>query len=211
MVSAWRAGAGVVKNKPLRRLTAMTKRVATTNNAYTFVGGDHGQWKVAKITPVRGAGIDHAAKVDVVNAYLAALPAGGKWLLRGVTSNLRYTTRPEKARLSAVQPPLDRREATLAALIPIKKSVAWWELAQDERRRIFEEVSRHTATGLQFLPAVARRLHHSRDLNEPFDFLTWFEYAPEHEAAFENLVAQLRASEEWRYVEREVDIRLIRV
>jgi len=42
------------------------------------------------------------------------------------------------------------------------------------------------------------------------DFLTWFEYAPEHAARFEELVAALRATEEWRYVEREVDIRLVK-
>jgi hypothetical protein len=45
---------------------------------------------------------------------------------------------------------------------------------------------------------------------EPFDFLTWFEYAPEHAEAFEELVTYLRESEEWRYVEREVDIRVVR-
>ena len=45
---------------------------------------------------------------------------------------------------------------------------------------------RHIATGLEYLPAVARRLHHGRDLGEPFDFLTWFEFAPEHAAAFED-------------------------
>jgi len=53
-------------------------------------------------------------------------------------------------------------------------------------------------------------LHHSRDLGQPFDFLTWFEYAPEHAAAFEDMVQRLRATEEWRYVDREVDIRLSR-
>jgi hypothetical protein len=45
---------------------------------------------------------------------------------------------------------------------------------------------------------------------EPFDFLTWFEYAPEHAEAFEELVAKLRAREEWTFVEREVDVRLAR-
>jgi hypothetical protein len=30
----------------------------------------------------------------------------------------------------------------------------------------------HDKTGLRYLPEVARRLHHSRDLGEPFDFLT---------------------------------------
>ena len=66
------------------------------------------------------------------------------------------------------------------------------------------------ATGLDYLPAVARRLHHGRDLGEPFDFLTWFEFAPEHAAAFEGLVRRLRETEEWTYVEREIDIRLAR-
>jgi hypothetical protein len=95
-------------------------------------------------------------------------------------------------------------------LIPIRKSAAWWDLAQDERRAIFEEQSRHTAIGLDYLPGVARQLYHCRDLAEPFDFLTWFEYAPEHSAGFEQLVTRLRATPEWRYVEREVDLRLIR-
>jgi hypothetical protein len=36
---------------------------------------------------------------------------------------------------------LGRPEATLAALIPIKKSVARWVLAQDERRAMFKERS----------------------------------------------------------------------
>ena len=68
----------------------------------------------------------------------------------------------------------------------------------------------HIGIGLDYLPAVARRLHHSRELGEPFDFLTWFEYAPEHADAFEEMVRRLRATAEWRYVDREVDIRLVR-
>jgi hypothetical protein len=57
---------------------------------------------------------------------------------------------------------------------------------------------------------VARKLHHSRDLGEPFDFLTWFEFSPRDEAAFDALLARLRSTEEWRYVEREVEVRLER-
>jgi chlorite dismutase len=85
-------------------------------------------------------------------------------------------------------------------------------LPQDERRRIFEERSHHIEIGLQYLPVIARRLYHCRDLSteEPFDFLTWFEYRPSDVTAFDDLVAKLRASEEWRYVNREVDIRLTR-
>ncbi len=75
---------------------------------------------------------------------------------------------------------------------------------------MFEEQSNHISLGLEYLPAIARRLHHSRDLDEPFDFLTWFEYAPEHSDAFEELVRRLRETREWQYVDREVDVRLIR-
>jgi len=63
---------------------------------------------------------------------------------------------------------------------------------------------------MEYLPAIARRLHHSRDLGEPFDFLTWFEYAPEHSNIFEELVSRLRGTREWQYVDCEVDIRLVR-
>jgi chlorite dismutase len=118
--------------------------------------------------------------------------------------------RVEAGELNRRQQELGRPEATRAALIPIRKNAAWWALAQDERRIIFEERSRHTTIGLEYLPAVARPLHHSRELAEPFDFLTWFEYAPEHSDVFEELVRRLRQSEEWRYVDREVDIRLSR-
>ena len=109
-----------------------------------------------------------------------------------------------------MQEPLGRAASTRAALLPITKSEVWWDLSQDERRRIFEESSHHVATGLEYLPAIARRLHHGRDLGEPFDFLTWFEFAPEHASAFEELVDRLRETEEWDYVEREIDIRLFR-
>ncbi len=158
----------------------------------------------------RGIPLAEPQRLNVVNADVPALAPGTIWVLRGFTSNVRYATKDEVTRLKAAQPALGRPEASCAALIPIKKTAAWWELAQDERRRIFEETSRHTAVGLEYLPAVARRLHHSRDLGEPFDFLTWFEFAQEHAPAFDELVARLRATEEWDYVEREVDIRLVR-
>ena len=63
---------------------------------------------------------------------------------------------------------------------------------------------------MDYLPAVARRLHHCRDLGspEPFDFLTWFEFRPEDAAAFDDLVERLRRTPEWRYVSREMEIRL---
>jgi chlorite dismutase len=152
----------------------------------------------------------HVSGAAVVDRDLDPGARAPAWLLRGVPSHERYVLAREREELTARQPPLGRPEATCAALIPIRKSAAWWELPQNERRAIFEERSRHIRTGMAYLPAVARRLLHSRDLMEPFDFLTWFEYAPAHEQAFEELVGQLRSTEEWRYVEREVDVRLER-
>jgi hypothetical protein len=58
------------------------------------------------------------------------------------------------------------------------------------------------------LAAIARRLFHGRDLGAEFDFLTWFEVATEDQGAFDELLGPLRATEEWTYVEREVDVRL---
>ena len=151
-------------------------------------------------------------RLEIIADNVAPMAAGAAWVLRGVTSNERYVTRPEKVQLLAKQEGLDRPEAACAVLIPIRKNAKWWAMTQDERRKIFEEQSHHTQIGLEYLPAIARRLHHCRDLAapEPFDFLTWFEFAEKETAEFDKLLARLRASEEWKYVEREVEIRLTR-
>jgi chlorite dismutase len=179
----------------------------------TFRGGQSGGWRVISIAPVRGETLPDVSALSVIKSEAIALPllpSQTSWRLAGVVSHLRYVERSEKQQLDAVQAGLGRREATFAALIPIRKSRAWWELTQEERRRIFEDESHHIAGTLKYLPAIARQLYHCRDLGEPFDFLTWFEYAPEHADAFEELVAMLRATEEWSYVEREVDVRAVR-
>ncbi len=176
-----------------------------------FVAGASGAWRIVRMDAVAGEGLSMAARLAMLEVHEAWVLGEGSWVLRGVTSNTRYTHRPEADTLAARQQGLDRPQASRAALIPIRKTEAWWSLAQDERRAIFEERSRHIGIGLDYLPAIARRLHHSRELGEPFDFLTWFEYAPEHADAFEEMVRRLRMTEEWRYVDREVDIRLSRV
>jgi len=172
-----------------------------------FAGGDVGAWRVERLEAVVGPSLPAVSRLDLQEAQ-RALAVKGTWVLRGVTSSARYTKRSEHDALTANQPQLGRPEATRAALIPITKSDTWWDLAQDERREIFEEDTHHIAIGLEYLPAVARRLHHSRDLGEPFDFLTWFEYPQRSAAAFEKLVARLRRTREWEFVEREIDIRL---
>ena len=173
-----------------------------------FLGGESGQWRVDAMQTLHGAPLPAVPYLRRVARVEEIGDAGFLWQLRGVTSAERYTSASEKAFLQTHQPTLGREAATSATLIPLVKSATWWDLAQDERRAIFEERSHHIAIGTNYFPQIARRLFHARDLGEPFDFLTWFEYAPSDAAAFDDLLGKLRETEEWQYVEREVDIRL---
>jgi chlorite dismutase len=179
------------------------------DRSFRFVGGEVGTWVVTEMAVIAGEPLPSVSRIEFLRGD-ASDPNLVSWVLRGVTSNQRYVTRAESEGLAAIQPSLGRPESTRAALIPIRKTDAWWRLSQDERRQVLEEQSQHIATGMRYLPAIARQLHHCRDLGEPFDFITWFEYAPAHQSAFDELVQALRATEEWKYVDREIDIRLAR-
>jgi chlorite dismutase len=181
-----------------------------TPTRVSFAAGPTGDWMIETIQAVYGQTLASAARLARLEGVGFQVPAGSAWVIDGVRSNDRYVTRVEKVELAARQADLGRRDSTCGALIPIRKSDAWWRLTQDERRAIFEERSRHIGIGLDYLPAVARRLYHCRDLGSEWDFLTWFEYADSDRGAFDELVARLRETEEWRYVEREVDIRVTR-
>lgn len=174
-----------------------------------FAAGEAGPWRIERILPVVGESLPLAPRLEILHDDAPNSDAAA-WLLSGTTSNGRYVHRAELRTLAERQEGLGRSDATCAALIPIRKTAAWWDLTQEERRAVFEEQSRHIAIGMDYLPAIARSLFHCRDLRGPFDFLTWFEYAPEHSTAFEDLVDRLRGTAEWAFVEREVDIRLIR-
>ena len=168
-------------------------------------------WRITLNAAVRGEGLSAMPALAITQSAsiaLPLLPSTTSWRLAGVASHLRYVEKAENEQLAEKQAPLGRKQATFAAMIPIRKSAAWWALNQDERREILEAKSHHISGSLKYLPQVARQLYHCRDLGEPFDFITWFEYAPEHAAEFEELVAMLRATPEWTFVEREVDVRL---
>jgi hypothetical protein len=176
----------------------------------TFAGGDTGSWKVREARAIVGHALAPADRLAVHEGIVRPVAEDEHWALAGTTSHLRYVERAEKQLLDAAQPALGRVGATHAAFIPIAKNADWWALAQDERRAILEDRSHHISATQRFLPAVARRLYHARELGGPFDFLTWFEFAPRDEGLFDELLAMLRATEEWRYVEREVELRLAR-
>jgi hypothetical protein len=174
----------------------------------TFAAGANGKWHVERIDAVTGDTLAFAPAIEILPGVVPGPVGPAVWSLRGVAGHARYVTRAEADRLREVSPPLGRPESTRAVLIPIRKSAAWWAMAQDERRAVMEESSRHFSVGIRYLPAIARRLYHSRDLGEPFDFLTWFEFAPSEAGAFDELLGKLRAQPEWKYVDREVEVRL---
>jgi chlorite dismutase len=179
---------------------------------FCFVGASKGAWRVTSISTIVGETLPKVSHVQIVQGAVQGSDSEG-WILRGVTSNERYAQREEKDLLIAKQASLGRPHANLSALIPIRKNAKWWALTQDERRAIFEEQSTHITIGLRYLPEIARRLHHCRDLEEtqPFDFLTLFDYSEDSESKFNDMIAELRETEEWKYVDREVDIRLVKV
>lgn len=150
-------------------MTANTPFIA---RLFSFVGGSTGPWLIDHMHCVVGEPIVAAQRLSVIAGPSAQPPSGTSWLLRGITSNERYVIREEKIALVSKQEGLGRNASTRAALIPIRKNAAWWALPQDERREVFEAHSRHIAIGLKYLPAVARRLHHCRDLgpDEPSTF-----------------------------------------
>jgi hypothetical protein len=175
--------------------------------ATSFVAGHTGQWKIDTVRAVSGRGLEFAPYLAVTDGVETPLFSQVTWTLRGTTSSVRYTSRLEAELLSPIQPPLGRNTACLAALIPIRKSERWWSLAQDERLGIIQ-ASLHIGIGIEYLPAIARRLYHSRDLGESFDFLTWFEFSEGASSQFDILLNRLRGTKEWEYVDREVEVRL---
>src|SRR4051812_49955218 len=111
----------------------------------TFRGGNSGAWQIRWLAPVKGEALPTAACLSVVHAEAISLPlvpSQTSWRLAGVASHPRYVQRSEKTALDAKQAGLGRKEASPAALIPIRKSAAWWALAPDERRTLFEGKSR---------------------------------------------------------------------
>ncbi len=159
-----------------------------------FVAGFEGLWLIEGMTAPVGEPLPPAARLSVVEGA-AAETAQGRWVLRGVVAGQGEDGRAD-------QLPLGRPEARCAALVAVRMSPAWWERAEEDRRAL--------SANIQHGPAISRRLLRARDRDEPFDVLTWFEFAPDLQAELNDVAARLRDSDEWSYVEREAEIRLIR-
>jgi len=143
---------------------------------------------------------------------MVELPTGGGDLI-GVTQHLVYTRAAERPELVSGAPP---GANGLAVMIPLTRSEAWWQLAQDERDASFRGAGKpgHVNVGLPYASAILRKLYHCRPLpGAGFDFLTYFEFSPADRPRFEALLASLRdptQNPEWSYMEREAEIWLSR-
>src|SRR3954447_16145064 len=103
----------------------------------TFTAGATGAWHIERTSAVCGEPLAPATRIAI--SEFPAERIAGLWSLRGVVSHPRYATSAELRQLPAAQPALGRPEAACAALVPIRKSDAWWTLGQDDRRAIFED------------------------------------------------------------------------
>jgi hypothetical protein len=159
-----------------------------------FVGGFEGLWLIEGMSTPVGEPLAPAARLAVLEGPAAEV-AEGRWVLRGIVAG-----QGEDAR--ADQLPLGRPEARCATLLAVRMSPEWWARAEEDRRAL--------SANIEHGPAISRRLHRARGRDEPFDVLTWFEYAPDVQPELDDVVARLRDSEEWSYVERDVELRMIR-
>ena len=187
-------------------------------------GVDH--YLVNDVVTVRGAGIPavaagwHMTRVGGPGApyTAAAVSADGSLSFTGTTQQLQYTDGAQQAELGRISNPgTGHGPGTVAVLIPITKSEAWWALPLEARAAPFRAPAQggaHTAIGSAFADRIFRRLYHARFLpGASWDFLTYFEMRPEHVPAFRQLLAQLRdpaLNPEWSYVDREVEIWTVR-
>lgn len=173
---------------------------------YTYIGGSNCAWKVTEQFTRCGEPLPVVSHVEMVQGRMESMPAGTSWILSGHVRNTRYVSR-EQFHSWGFDP---YSRPICAALIPIRRSPEWRQLANRTRREIILSQSHAAVRGLQSLSAILRAWRHRCDLSEQFDDVTWFEYELQDAAAFDDLLADWRASEEWKYVDRECDIRLIR-
>ena len=56
-----------------------------------FVAADAGPWRIDRVDTVSGDGLERGERLGMTEG----VPGPGRWVLRGTTSNTRYTNRME--------------------------------------------------------------------------------------------------------------------
>ena len=182
-------------------------------------------YRVDKIEATRGeAGVSikpGSMLVRVETAARLTMPAEAKGptlLLQGVPQHLEYMSKAQRDKLSS-RPGFPPSKDTVAVVIPIRKSAAWWALAHDERSSHFQQTEGkkgHTAIGAGYVDRIHRKLYHTRYAVETrdHDFITYFEFDRAQTDDFKRLLSALRDTEqnpEWKYVDHEYEIWMTKV
>ena len=71
----------------------MQSAAASVARLFTFVGGNVGPWRVARVDCVTGEPLPAAERLSVIGGTVAELRHEASWALRGITSNERYVVR----------------------------------------------------------------------------------------------------------------------
>ncbi|MCI0454264.1 MAG: chlorite dismutase family protein [Candidatus Dadabacteria bacterium] len=220
---------GFVSTAPSERTWVLFVASSDEHLLNEIAGGQNARvnkYRIEAITPVTGkvptglapgwsvVRLESDAPIQLPEEFKSA-SKGRIITFRGVTESLHYTSETQRKELNArSREELKPSNETTAVLIPIGKSLKWWQLAQDQREAYFQTSDTykgHTAIGLSYVDRVFRKLYHSRYINTsaPYDFLTYFEFKDSHRDDFKKLLNELRdtaVSPEWNYVELEYEI-----
>src|SRR6516225_6100702 len=80
----------------------------------TFSAGTSGSWRIDRIAAVTGESLPMADRLAVHENSRGQTPTNVRWVLRGVTSNVRYTNHVEASRsLRSSNGSADRRRRAL--------------------------------------------------------------------------------------------------
>jgi chlorite dismutase len=186
------------------------------------------RYRVRNVIPVKGEVPSNLAQCSNVVRIEASTPlsfpeksefpvSSTKFQFQGVTQHLQYTDDAQIKELNRRSiSELEPSNHTTAVLIPVGKSEEWWKLAHDRRQVHFRNTDSgegHTAIGLKYVDRVFRKLYHSHCLNTGlgYDFLTYFEFEDIYEKDFRTLLAELRDTKEWTFVNLEFEIWMTKI
>lgn len=190
------------------RDTSPRQSSASTDTHFHFMGGMSGAWRVTSIVTHSGQSLPNATHVEIANGDFGRTPAGTAWVFHGVARNTRFVTREEPRRSTSDLTPVPHFGESCAALILVRRSPDWWRLTQGDRNEVLELPSGRLRQRINILPSLLRLMPRRNAMPETFDSVTWFEYMPQDAAIFDDLAGTMRTSEEWKFVDREIVIKL---
>ena len=162
------------------------------------------------------------ATLEPIKAYenglrtLIEAAAGSVETLAGVMRPRSYTSHAmAEFAYAHAMPPAPGEKSPLAAVTPMNKTEAWWQMDFLHRESFFlprynenEEmvVKGHALASAAGVPGINRRLVHSPDgygLEGSYDFVGYFEFPEKDAPVFRKVMAGLRdkvQNPEWKYV-----------